>query len=45
VAGNQTATVMKRAMATKMMVASEEEGTGKGGKCNGDGKEDGNGKQ
>jgi hypothetical protein len=32
-------------MATKMREVGEEEGIGRGGKSNGDGKEDGNGKQ
>ncbi len=45
VAGKRMVTVTTRAMVTKMREASEEEGTGKGGKSDGNGKESGNGKQ
>jgi hypothetical protein len=45
VVGKQTATMTTRAMVTKTKEACEEEGNGKGNKSNGDGKEDGNGKQ
>jgi hypothetical protein len=43
VAGKRTATVMTRAMVSKRMEAGEEEGNGKGGKSNCDGKDSGNG--
>jgi hypothetical protein len=36
---------MKSAMAMKMREAGEEEGNGRGGKSNGDGKEDRNGER
>jgi hypothetical protein len=45
VAGEQTATVMARVMGMKTKEAGEEEGDGKGGKSNGNDKEDGNDKQ
>jgi hypothetical protein len=45
VAGKWTAMATKKAMATKTREAGEEKGNGKGAKCDGDGKEDGNGKQ
>ncbi len=45
VADNQTAMATKRAMLTATREAGEEEGNGKGDMSNGDGKEDGNGKQ
>ncbi len=45
VAGEQMATAVKRAIATKMREAGKEEGNGKGGKSNGNGKEDSDGKQ
>ncbi len=45
VAGKQLATVMKRAMVTKTREEGEEEGNGKGGKNDGAGKEDIDGKQ
>jgi hypothetical protein len=44
VAGERTATARARAMLTKIKEVGEEEGNGEGGKSNGDGKEDGNGK-
>jgi hypothetical protein len=37
------ATLMKRAMATKMREVGKDEGNGKGGKSDGNGKEDGDG--
>jgi hypothetical protein len=45
VVGKQMATVTKRVMAAKTREAGEKEGNGKGGKSNGDGKEDGNDEQ
>ncbi len=45
VAGKQTATATKRVMAMKTREAGKEEGNGKGGKSDGDGKDDGCGKQ
>jgi hypothetical protein len=45
VAGKGMATARTRAMVTKMKEVGEAEGNGKGGKSNGDGKEDNNGKQ
>jgi hypothetical protein len=45
VVGERTAMATKRAMVIKMREAGEEEGNGKGGNSNGDGKEDNNGKQ
>ncbi len=45
VAGEQTATATMRAIVTKTKEAGEEKGNGKGGKCNGNGEESGNGKQ
>jgi hypothetical protein len=45
VAGEQMATLTKRAMATKMGEVDKEEGNSKGGKSDDDGQEDGNGKQ
>jgi hypothetical protein len=45
VVGKQTATATKRVMATKTRETSKEEGNGKGGNSNDDGKEDGNGEQ
>ncbi len=44
VVGKQTATAMKRAMATKMREVGKEEGNGKGNKSNGNGNKDGDGK-
>jgi hypothetical protein len=44
VAGKRTGTATNRAMAKKTREAGEEEGNGKGGKSNCNGKEDGNGK-
>jgi hypothetical protein len=43
VAGERMATPTKRAMAKKMRVAGKEEGNGKGGKRDGNGKEEGYG--
>ncbi len=43
--GEWTATAMKRVMVTKMKEAGKEEGNGKGVKSNGNGKDDGDGKQ
>jgi hypothetical protein len=43
--GERMVTAIKRAMATKMREAGEEEGGGNGSKSNGDGKEDCDGKQ
>jgi hypothetical protein len=45
VAGERTAMVTKRAMLIKMREAGEEEGNSLGGWSDGDGKEDGDGKQ
>ncbi len=45
VVGEWTATATKRAMVMKTREAGKEVGKGKGSKCDGDGKEDGNGKQ
>ncbi len=45
VAGKGLATVTIRAMVTKSKEAGEEEGNGKGGKSNGDGKDSSDGKQ
>jgi hypothetical protein len=44
-AGELTATLMKSAVATKTREVGKEEGIGRGGKSNSDGKEDGNCKQ
>jgi hypothetical protein len=44
VAGKRTVTATTKAMVTKMKEVGEEEGNGKGGKSDGDGKEDGYGK-
>ncbi len=45
VAGKEMATTMMRAMVMNTKEAGEEEGNGKGGKRDGNGEEDGNGKQ
>ncbi len=45
VAGKQTAMAMMSAMVTKTKKVGEEEGNGKGGMRNGNGKEDDNSKQ
>jgi hypothetical protein len=45
VAGKRTATAMKRAMSTATREVGKEEGNGKGDTSNGNGKEDGYGKQ
>jgi hypothetical protein len=45
VAGERMATATTRAMVKKTKEAGEEEGNGKGGKSNGDGKKDGDCKQ
>jgi hypothetical protein len=45
VAGKQTVTATTRSMAMKTKEAGEEEGNGKGGKSDCDGKESSNGKQ
>jgi hypothetical protein len=45
VAGEQTATSIKSVMTMKTREAGEKEGIGRGGKSNGNGEEDGNGKQ
>jgi hypothetical protein len=45
VVGEWMAMAMTRVMVTKRKEAGEEEGNGKGGKSNGDGKESGNSKQ
>jgi hypothetical protein len=44
-AGDRTATANTRMMVTKMMEVDEEEGNDKGGKSNGNGEEDGDGKR
>ncbi len=45
VAGERMAKLTKIAMATRTRKVGNEEGIGRGGKSNGDGKEDGNGKR
>jgi hypothetical protein len=45
VAGERMATLTKSAMAMKAREVGNQEGIGRGGKSNGDGKEDGNGEQ
>ncbi len=45
VARELTATQTKRAIAAKTREAGKEKGIGRGGKSNGDGEEDGNGKR
>ncbi len=45
VAGKRMATATKRVMAMKTREAGKEEGNGKGGKSNGNGKKDGDGEQ
>ncbi len=45
VAGKPILTAMKRAMTTKTREVGKEEGNGKGGKSNGNGKDDGDGER